>query len=191
MLTTDVDFHAPEVEYLEEGINGLISEVTPGAYADVIYSVLSIGSAWRSCETAPRLPQKDIQSRIWPRILVTVSRRAWESRKGNNWTCAESLVFVLRDESSKVVELESLVAMTRTLVHRGPDDEGYFWDHTVGLGSRRLSIIDLSPSGRMPIFNETKTIGVVQNGEIYNFKSLRTELEGKGHDFRAKRIPRS
>ncbi len=111
-----------------------------------------------------------------------------------------------------------LVRMTRTLVHRGPDEEGYFvnagtlvrwdagtpFDHSlltthhprftihdsrspapsghVGLGHRRLSIIDLS-SGQQPLSNEDGTVWVAFNGEIYNFQALKTELEAKGHAF--------
>jgi len=91
--------------------------------------------------------------------------------------------FALHKDSQREVAPESLMAMTRALVHRGPDDEGYYWRNGVGLGSRRLSIIDLSPAGRMPLFNETRTIAVVQNGEIYNFQELRRDLEAKGHRF--------
>lgn len=91
--------------------------------------------------------------------------------------------FVVGDGSSKEISHRSLVTMTRALVHRGPDDEGYYWRPNVGLGSRRLSIIDLSTAGRMPLYNETRTVAVVQNGEIYNFKSLRRDLIAKGHRF--------
>lgn len=73
--------------------------------------------------------------------------------------------------------------MTRILSYRGPDDEGYYIDQHVGLGHRRLSIIDLSPSGREPLGNEDGSIQLVFNGEIYNFKSLRNELEKRGHQF--------
>jgi len=74
--------------------------------------------------------------------------------------------------------------MSRELVHRGPDDEGFYWSQTVGLASRRLSIIDLSPNGRMPLFNETGSVAAVQNGEIYNYRDLREQLIKKGHIFR-------
>jgi asparagine synthase (glutamine-hydrolysing) len=94
--------------------------------------------------------------------------------------------FALRKDSTGEVGPESLMAMTRALLHRGPDDEGYYCGQGIGLGSRRLSIIDLSAAGRMPLFNETRTIAVVQNGEIYNFKDLRRELEAKGHKFASK-----
>ncbi len=72
--------------------------------------------------------------------------------------------------------------MTKILEHRGPDDYGHLFDDKVGLGHRRLSIIDLS-TGRQPIYNEDKSIGIVFNGEIYNFKDLREGLERKGHRF--------
>ena len=72
--------------------------------------------------------------------------------------------------------------MCDTIVHRGPDDEGVYVQGHVGLGMRRLSIIDLS-SGHQPIHNEDKTIWIVFNGEIYNFPELRPELENRGHRF--------
>lgn len=72
--------------------------------------------------------------------------------------------------------------MCDVIVHRGPDDQGFLVDGPLAMGMRRLSIIDLS-GGHQPIFNEDKTIAVIQNGEIYNFRELRTELEGKGHRF--------
>ena len=77
-----------------------------------------------------------------------------------------------------------LKAMAARLEHRGPDEEGFFTEgDKVGLGMRRLKIIDLA-TGSQPIANEDGSINVVFNGEIYNFKELRAELEGKGHRFR-------
>lgn len=73
-------------------------------------------------------------------------------------------------------------SMTDTIVHRGPDDEGFYLDKKVALGFRRLSIIDLE-GGRQPISNENGTVTAVFNGEIYNFKELRSELEALGHTF--------
>jgi asparagine synthase (glutamine-hydrolysing) len=72
--------------------------------------------------------------------------------------------------------------MCQAIVHRGPDDEGIFVKGGVGLGMRRLSIIDLA-GGHQPVFNEDKTIWIVFNGEIYNFPELRGELEKRGHRF--------
>ncbi len=83
------------------------------------------------------------------------------------------------------VDPDLLRAMTATLVHRGPDSEGYFRDGRVGLGFRRLSIIDLE-TGDQPIFNEDRTIAVICNGEIYNHRELRAGLESRGHVFRTR-----
>ncbi len=80
------------------------------------------------------------------------------------------------------LEDRSLVQkMCKALEHRGPDDEGFFLDSKVSLGHRRLSIIDLS-AGHQPVHNESETIWIVFNGEIYNFKELRSDLEGR-HQF--------
>ena len=81
-----------------------------------------------------------------------------------------------------VVDPERLRAMSATLVHRGPDSDGELLDGPVGLAARRLSIIDLE-GGDQPIDNEDGTAHVVQNGEIYNFRELRAELEQAGHRF--------
>lgn len=75
--------------------------------------------------------------------------------------------------------------MCAVMVHRGPDDEGYYSDGKVSLGMRRLSIIDLV-TGHQPISNEDKSVWVVYNGEIYNFPELRKELVQKGHTFATK-----
>src|SRR6201998_880011 len=72
--------------------------------------------------------------------------------------------------------------MCQTIVHRGPDDEGIYTRGPVGLGMRRLSIIDL-PGGHQPIHNEDRNVWMVFNGEIYNFPELRRELESRGHSF--------
>ena len=76
-----------------------------------------------------------------------------------------------------------LQAMTRVLSHRGPDGEGFYISGPVGLGHRRLAIIDLSPAGIQPICNEDQTIWIIYNGEIYNFKDIRQELQQRGHCF--------
>ncbi len=79
-------------------------------------------------------------------------------------------------------EAPDLERMTRLLSHRGPDEEGYHREERVGLGMRRLSIIDLE-TGKQPIHNETGDITVVFNGEIYNFHELRSRLLALGHQF--------
>lgn len=77
---------------------------------------------------------------------------------------------------------DTIEKMTSALIHRGPDEQGIYIDHAVALGSRRLSIIDLT-SGKMPIHNEDQSLWIVFNGEIYNFPELREQLESKGHTF--------
>ncbi len=82
----------------------------------------------------------------------------------------------------EVVDAADVRRMCQTIVHRGPDDEGIYACGPVGLGMRRLSIIDLA-GGRQPIHNEDRSLWVVFNGEIYNFPEIRQELEGRGHRF--------
>jgi asparagine synthase (glutamine-hydrolysing) len=83
------------------------------------------------------------------------------------------------------VESETIQRMTETIAHRGPDDEGYFFSGALGFGFRRLSIIDLA-GGHQPMADADETVWVILNGEIYNFKELRAELEKRGHRFRTK-----
>ena len=73
--------------------------------------------------------------------------------------------------------------MNRQIVHRGPDDDGFFTEGNVGLAMRRLSIIDVK-TGHQPIANETESLWIVFNGEIYNHQQLRAELQSKGHRYR-------
>ena len=84
---------------------------------------------------------------------------------------------------NKPVQLDDIKRMAGSLVHRGPDDEGFFLAGPLGLGFRRLSIIDLG-GGHQPMSDQQESIWVVFNGEIYNFKELRSELESYGHVFR-------
>ena len=81
------------------------------------------------------------------------------------------------------VEEARLAAMTDSLAHRGPDDRTLHLAGPVGLGFRRLAIIDPA-GGRQPLFNETREIVVIMNGELYNFRELRAELQASGHVFR-------
>ncbi len=80
---------------------------------------------------------------------------------------------------------EDIKRMTRTIVHRGPDDEGFYVSGPLGFGFRRLSIIDLQ-GGHQPMSDREKSVWIVFNGEIYNFPQLRDELEGYGHVFQTK-----
>jgi len=84
---------------------------------------------------------------------------------------------------NRAVSPEEIRAMCAALAHRGPDDEGFYFRPNVGLGMRRLSIIDLA-TGQQPISNEDGSVWVVFNGEIYNFQELRADLEARGHRFR-------
>ncbi len=93
--------------------------------------------------------------------------------------CGIAGYYRLTDQARLSIDLRR---MTDLLAHRGPDDEGYFTDNYVGLGVRRLSIIDLQ-TGHQPIKNEASTIHVVFNGEIYNYRELRQELIALGHRF--------
>ena len=72
----------------------------------------------------------------------------------------------------------------KEISHRGPDDSGKYTDKNISLGHRRLSIIDLSKSGKQPMSNENETIWITFNGEIYNFKELKSQLKNQ-HDFKS------
>ena len=83
-------------------------------------------------------------------------------------------------------EHASLQRMTDVVAHRGPDGEGHFVDGAVGLGHRRLAIIDLTPGGRQPMATEDGRFVLTYNGEIYNFRELRVELESHGWRFHSR-----
>jgi asparagine synthase (glutamine-hydrolysing) len=80
----------------------------------------------------------------------------------------------------------SLRQMTDRIAHRGPDGEGFYTDSFVGLGHRRLAIIDLSPAGHQPMVTQDGQYVIIYSGEIYNFQELRLELEARGHQFRSR-----
>jgi asparagine synthase (glutamine-hydrolysing) len=90
---------------------------------------------------------------------------------------------IIHDDPSRPVDREVLRSMNRTLLHRGPDDEGYYLGHGVGIAMRRLAIIDVQ-GGQQPMCSEDGEVIAVCNGEIYNFLQLRKELQEKGHTFR-------
>jgi len=92
------------------------------------------------------------------------------------------IVGKLYPQADRPVEPEALRAMCESLVHRGPDDAGYYLKGNVGLAMRRLSIIDVD-TGKQPIHGEDRDVWTVFNGEIYNFPELRRELEARGHHF--------
>jgi asparagine synthase (glutamine-hydrolysing) len=88
-------------------------------------------------------------------------------------------------DPQRPVERRDLEAMNRAIVHRGPDDDGFYYDRNMGMAMRRLSIIDIA-GGRQPMFNEDGTVAVVFNGEIYNFAELRTKLLSLGHTLKTR-----
>jgi asparagine synthase (glutamine-hydrolysing) len=90
---------------------------------------------------------------------------------------------IIQPYNHEPIDQDILKSMTNTLVHRGPDDEGYFFDRNVGLGHRRLSIIDIR-HGHQPMANEDETVWIVFNGQIYNYLELRQGLVAKGHTLR-------
>ncbi|MFH6603642.1 asparagine synthase (glutamine-hydrolyzing) [Maribacter algicola] len=89
---------------------------------------------------------------------------------------------ILNFDGQNSVSTEMLKKMAEVIVHRGPDGEGFFVEDNIGLAHRRLSIIDLA-EGDQPMFNERKTIGIIFNGEIYNYIELKDELKQLGHSF--------
>src|SRR5690242_10233987 len=93
------------------------------------------------------------------------------------------IVGIARGPAAPPVSTDDVRRMASAIVHRGPDDEGFFAADDVILGMRRLSIIDLA-GGHQPIANEDETLWLVCNGEIYNYRELRAELVKAGHTFR-------
>jgi asparagine synthase (glutamine-hydrolysing) len=98
--------------------------------------------------------------------------------------CGIAGIFDMR--GGRPVDPDLLARMTDAMRHRGPDDSGFHIAPGLGLGHRRLSIIDLSPLGHQPLFNEDGKVCVVFNGEIYNFPGLVKELQARGHQFRSR-----
>src|SRR6266545_6723793 len=97
--------------------------------------------------------------------------------------CGIAGIFDLKGEA---VDALTIRRMTDVMAYRGPDDHGVFLDKNVGLGHRRLAIIDLSRDGHQPMTNEDGTIWLVFNGEIYNYLELIPILQKKGHRFRSR-----
>ena len=94
--------------------------------------------------------------------------------------CGICGIFNLNGEPASPVTLRK---MTDAIAHRGPDSEGFYIDSFIGLGHRRLSIIDLSRAGHQPMFTPDNQYAITYNGEVYNFQEIRSELEDLGHEF--------
>ncbi|HEV2130724.1 MAG TPA: hypothetical protein VGR27_06455, partial [Longimicrobiaceae bacterium] len=92
-------------------------------------------------------------------------------------------IVAVRRFDGAAVDGGRLREMRDLMFHRGPDDVDIYLDGPVGLGHRRLSIVDLSPAGRQPMCNEDQSVWLICNGEIYNFIELRAELRQRGHSF--------
>ena len=90
---------------------------------------------------------------------------------------------VFHFDRTQRVNRETLAEMNRQIVHRGPDDDGFFLDGNIGLAMRRLSIIDIQ-TGHQPLSNEDGSVWIVFNGEIYNHRDLRIDLSARGHRYR-------
>ena len=83
----------------------------------------------------------------------------------------------------KPVAATLIKEMTDIISHRGPDSEGYWINSFIGLGHRRLAIIDLSPNAHQPMVNDDRTLAITYNGEVYNYIELRSELSALGYTF--------
>ena len=92
---------------------------------------------------------------------------------------------ILYPDRTRPVDQRLLVQMRDVLTHRGPDDAGYYLGPGIGLGSRRLAILDLSDRGHMPMSTPDGRFWIVYNGEVYNYRELRAPLEAAGHRFRS------
>ncbi len=92
------------------------------------------------------------------------------------------IVGILNGDKEPASEVQ-IKRMTDAIIHRGPDGEGQYVWRNVGLGHRRLAIIDLSPAGHQPMQTQSKRYVITYNGEVYNYKQIRIELEAKGHQF--------
>jgi len=100
--------------------------------------------------------------------------------------CGITGIYIVNNPSE--VQKDTLIKMRETLIHRGPDDSGLYIspNKKLGLGFRRLAIIDLSKAGNQPMTNEDKTLWLMFNGEIYNFQEIKEQLLKKGHQFKSK-----
>ena len=85
---------------------------------------------------------------------------------------------------SKPVDAGNIKRMMNAIAHRGPDDEGLFCEESIGLGHLRLSIVDLSPAGHQPMWSADKSLAIVFNGEVYNYREIRPDLEAMGYQFK-------
>jgi asparagine synthase (glutamine-hydrolysing) len=88
-------------------------------------------------------------------------------------------------DKHKTVDPGELIQMRDTMIHRGPDDAGYYINNNVGLGHRRLTVLDLSPAGKQPMSNKDGSVWITYNGEFYNYQESKKELKNIGYEFRS------
>src|SRR5215471_1956144 len=92
---------------------------------------------------------------------------------------------IVTSDRDLVIESDRLLAMRDSIAHRGPDDAGHYLDGGIALGSRRLSILDLSAHGHMPMTTPDRRYSIAYNGEVYNYRDFIPELEGRGYRLRS------
>src|SRR5918992_4454928 len=122
-----------------------------------------------------------------PGTVGAAVRAAWRACHGP--TTGElmcGICGVVHTDPAAPLDEDQLLTMRDSMVHRGPDDAGCFLAPGIGLGSRRLSILDLSERGHMPMSTADGRYHIVYNGEVYNSAELRHELERKGYSFRSR-----
>ena len=120
--------------------------------------------------------------RVW---AETHLERAGRRSQGYGCVVMCGICGIFHSDRNQSVNRDALVSMNQQIVHRGPDDDGFFVEKNVGLAMRRLSIIDVQ-TGHQPISNEDESIWIVFNGEIYNHQELRNDLQARGHRYRTK-----
>src|ERR1700682_3196086 len=112
---------------------------------------------------------------------------ACSKRLNPNWRppalCGISVKFMF--DPANAIDRDRLTSMTSVVAHRGPDADGFHVGPGVGLGHRRLSIIDVA-GGDQPIYGEDRSCAVILNGEIYNFQELQRDLSARGHVFKTR-----
>jgi asparagine synthase (glutamine-hydrolysing) len=115
--------------------------------------------------------------------LTSTTLKLLEAKGKSRFMCG--ICGIIYKDPARPVSMRTLENMAHQIIHRGPDDEGYFLDRNFGMASRRLSIIDID-GGHQPFSNEDNSVIAVFNGEIYNHTQLRKDLQQKGHIFRSK-----
>ena len=149
------------------------------SYVEVLSSAMKVDLSSSDPEHVVLLQPLD---RVWAEGDLIVPGN---DPRGDGCVVMCGICGVFYSDRSQRVNRDQLVAMNRQIVHRGPDDEGFFIEENVGLAMRRLSIIDIQ-TGHQPLSNEDGSVWIVFNGEIYNHQDLRKDLQSRGHRYRSK-----